>query len=239
MENTAYIGLSQANALKQWMDVTANNIANMSTPGFKSEDLLFKEYLTKPKDGDKISMVIDYGSYRNTAQGPMQQTHNKLDFALQGDGFFAIQTDKGTRYTRAGSFALNDKNQIVTQEGFPVLGTTSQPITVQAGTSQISVTGSGNVSTEQGEIGKFKLVKFDKEQDMTAVGYNMYEAVEQQELPATDASVLQGMVEGSNVQPVIEMNKMIEILRLYQQTAKMLQSDHDLQRTVISKLTRS
>ena len=239
MENTAYIGLSQANALKQWMDVTANNVANMSTPGFKAQDMLFKEYLSKPRDGDKISMVIDYGTFRNTEQGPMQQTHNKLDFALQGDGFFAIQTDKGVRYTRDGSFALNDKNQIVTQEGFPVLGTTSQPIAVQPGTSHISVTGGGNVSTELGEVGKFKLVKFEKEQDLTPVGYNMYDAVEQQEQTADGTSVLQGMIEGSNVKPVVEMNKMIEILRLYQQTAKMLQSDHDLQRSVISKLTRS
>lgn len=239
MENTSYIGLSQAKALRSWMDVTANNVANMSTPGFKGQDMLFKEYLTKPKGGDKISMVQDYGTFRNMAQGPLQQTHNPLDLALQGDGFFAVQTDKGVRYTRSGSFMLNDKSQIVTPEGFPVLGDGSQPVTVQPGAAKITVTGKGNVSTELGEAGKIKVVVFDEEQDLVPVGYNMFEAVEQQEKPADNTSVMQGMIEGSNVQPIVEMNKMIEILRLYQQTSRMLQTDHDLQRSVISKLTRS
>lgn len=221
------------------MDVTANNVANMSTPGFKGQDLLFKEYLTKPKGGDRISMVQDYGTFRNMAQGPLQQTHNPLDLALQGDGFFAVQTDKGVRYTRAGTFMLNNKNQIVTPEGFPVLSDSSQPVAIQTGAAKITITGRGNVSTELGDAGRIKVVRFDKEQDLMPVGYNMFEAVEQQEIPAETTSVMQGMVEGSNVQPIVEMNKMVEILRLYQQTARILQTDHDLQRNVIAKLTRS
>ncbi len=245
MENISYVGLSQQMALKQWMDVTANNIANMSTPGFKAQNMLFHEYMTAqpaPRNGmtaDPLSMVAHAGSYVITEQGPLQQTGNQLDLALQGkNGYFGVITPRGTSYTRAGNFALNNDREIVTQDGIALSSQSGQPIKVPVGATKITVTADGTIATEQGPLGKIKVVSFENPRNLKPVGYGLYDAPEQAEKPPEDVSVVQGMIEGSNVQPVVEMNKMIEISRLYEMTARMLQNDHDRQRTAISKLTR-
>ena len=240
MKNLTYIGLSQQMALYNQMDMTANNIANMNTPGFKSQSLLFKEYLNKtPSDtGDKISQVQNYGAYRNTAQGPLTQTSNKLDVAIQGSGYFAVQTPQGTQYTRNGSFSLNANGEIVTQSGNQVLGT-SGPLTVQQGASQINIMADGEVSTDKGTIGTLKLVSFSNEQALSPVGNSLYDAQQAVPVPVDKPHVMQGMLEGSNVQPITEMNRMLNITRMYQSVQHMLTTDHDEQRTMIQHLTQA
>lgn len=239
MENISYVGLSQQMALKQQMDVTANNIANLNTPGFKAQGVLFLDYLNKPKQaqGDTLHQVLDYASYRDLSAGALKQTHNDLDFALQGDGYFAVETPQGTRYTRDGSFALNANREIVNKSGYKLLGG-GGPITVQEGAAHITVTRDGTVSTNLGEIGKVKVVTFQNQQEMVEVGENLYDATRLAELPVENLHVVQGSIEGANVNPVVEMNKMIEILRLYQATQKMLMNDHERIRGAIQKLTR-
>jgi len=238
MENIAYIGLSHQNAIKTQMNVTANNIANMTTPGFKSQGLLFQEYVTTTGKNEKVSQVIDYGTYRRTEQGVLTSTNNQLDMALQGDGFFTVQTPAGPRYTRAGNFTLNSQNQIVNPSGYPLLNDVNAPIEIPVGNTKITITSNGSISTESGEIAKIKLAKFENEQELTASGNNLYNAKNLTILIAEDVQVKQGMIEGSNVQPILEMNKMIEALRQYQSVQKMLQTDHERQRSTIGKLTR-
>jgi flagellar basal-body rod protein FlgF len=239
MENLSYIGLSRQLALRSLMDVTANNIANMNTPGFKAQNIQFREYLNKtPAEGEKISQVRDAGTYRDLGQGVLSPTYNKLDVAVQGDGYFAVQTPEGTRYTRAGSFSLNSNGEIVTKTGYQVLSDGGSPLAVQPGAANITISEGGTVSSEKGSIGKLKLVTFEDEKGIKAMGDNLYSAGSTQEVPVEKPQVVQGMLENSNVQPVVEMNKMIELLRMYQSTQNMLITDHELMRGMIQKLTK-
>lgn len=242
MENLSYISLSQQTALKRQMDIVANNIANMSTPGFKSESVLFEEYVRNSAGSQKdpsgeFSQVLDAGSWRNLEQGPLSFTNNPLDVAITGDGYFAVETPAGTRYTRAGNFSLNDQGEIVTAQGHKVIGDGGD-LTIPEGESQIQIDKDGNVSTESGEIGKFKIVGFENEQMLTSVGENMYQAPADSEIEPENISVSQGAIEGSNVNSVVEMTRMIDILRTYQQVQKFVQGDHDRQRSAIRTLSQ-
>ncbi len=242
MENIAYVGLSHQIALKKQLDITANNVANMTTPGFKSQEILFNEYLAEIKDTGKkedLSMVVNHGSFRDTSQGVLKQTGNPLDLALQGDGFFVIEMNNDDNYTRAGNFSLNSNGEIVTQNGRIVLSSENGPIVIPKNNTGITIDKNGVVSTRETlNIGKLKIVRFEDEQKLIEKGDGLYEAGTQEPLDTADTIVRQGAIEGSNVQPILEMNKMIEILRSYQKVQSLLQKDHERQRAAISKLSK-
>lgn len=241
MENVSYVGMSRQLVLQREMEMTANNLANMSTPGYQSQNTLFVEYINKPQTGgsstDTLHQVIDIASYRNLSPGAMSRTDNPLDFSIQGEGYFSIQTPKGTRYTRAGDFALNNQGQIVTKAGYPLMGD-GGPITVPADATHISLSKDGLLSSEKGQIGKIKIISFDDQQSLKPTGENLFDGTKLQEKPVANPHVEQGLLEGSNVNPILEMNKMIEISRMYQSVQQMLTSDHQRQRAAIQQLTR-
>jgi flagellar basal-body rod protein FlgF len=240
MENLNYIGLSQQMALYHQMDVVANNIANMNTPGYKSQDLLFKQYLNNTsEDGEKISQVQDYGTYRDTSQGSLTQTSNKLDIAIEGPGYFGVQTAQGVRYTRAGAFSLDGSGNLVTQAGDQVQSIGSGSINIPQGTTQITIATNGDVSTELGPVGTIKLVTFPSDQALVATGGDLYDAQGAAEQTVSTPQLKQGFVESSNVQPITEMNKMLQITRMYEAVQHMLLNDHDDARQMIQKLTSS
>jgi flagellar basal-body rod protein FlgF len=236
--------LSQTNSARQtmlrnMMDVIANNIANMNTPGFKAQNLLFKEYISKdqPENGTGAEVKNSSG-YRDLSQGVLSPTFNKFDLALQGDGYFAVQTPDGIKYTRDGSFILNNKREIVTKSGYQILNDGDAPLIMQPGASAITVAEDGTVSSEKGNVGKLKLVKFDAPQSVTPAGDNLFDADNSLEVPAEGLKIAQGMLENSNVQPVFEMNRMIEIIRMYQSTQNIVSTDHEMIRGMIQKLTK-
>ncbi len=242
MENTAYVALSRQTALNRQMQVTANNIANMTTAGFKSQGVLFNEYLVDtPQRGETLSMVSDTATFRRIEQGPLQQTSNPLDLALEGAGYFIVETAEGDAYSRAGNFSLNNEGEIVTQGGRRVLSEDGAPVVIPEGDTQIGITRDGIVTTqESGIIGTIGVVRFENEQELTAAGDGLYYNPEgQAPLPAEGTKIVQFMLEGSNVQPVLEMNRMIEITRSYQATQRLLQNDHERQRNLIGRLTQN
>lgn len=237
MENIGYIGLSQQLALQQQMEMTANNLANMSTPGYKAQHPLFSEYITDPRGGAAIHQSSNSGSYRDLANGSLTQTHNPFDVAMQADGFFAIQTPEGIRYTRDGSFSLNSERQLVNKSGFAVLNNNNEALSVPADATQIRITEDGEITSEFGTVGRIKVVEFEDGQALTRLGNNMFDANGQAEIEIEQPRMVQGAVENSNVNPVLEMNKMIEVLRSYQMTQRMLQTDHERIRNAVQKLT--
>jgi flagellar basal-body rod protein FlgF len=239
MENPIYIALSRQDALRRQMDVVANNLANMTTPAYKQQRVLFLEYLAKPASSpvEKVSMVHDYGTIRNTAAGPISQTNNPLDLALQGDGYFSVDTRDGPRYTRSGRFQLDIDRQIVDPNGLPVLDEQDLPMVVPQNAGRITITADGIVTTEQGQVGKIKVVRFERDQFMNELGGGLYSTDEEpQQAPQT--KVVQGAVEESNVQSVVEMTQMIEISRAYATNQKILDAEHERQRNAITKLSR-
>lgn len=243
MENISYIGLSQQMALTSMMNAAANNIANMNTPGFKGQQVMFTDYLNKGDDRwarpkDAIHQVLDYASYRDLAQGSLQMTGNDLDVALQGEGYFTVGGPNGNRYTRNGSFSLNAYRELVTKTGERVQGD-GGPIVIPQEARHITITPEGMVATEQGEVGQIRIVNFADQQQMLEEGDGFYSAAAGVNPGvAEDARVVQGAIESSNVNPVLEMNRMVEVLRMYQSTYKMLQNDHERIRGAIQKLTR-
>lgn len=239
MENTLYITLSRQGALARQMDVVSNNVANMNTSGFKSQRMLFLEYLERPdRQGDRMSFVQDYGLQRNIETGPINVTNNELDVALRGDGYFAVETLSGNRYTRGGSLQLNVNREIVDKNGLPLLDTNNQRVVIPAGVKGISIAGDGTVSTEQGRLSQLKVVTFAEEQKMQQLGGGLYDT-KQEEIAVEQPNVTQGAVEGSNVQGVVEVTQMIEVLRTYQSVQKLIDSEHDRIRGAISRLGRA
>lgn len=238
MENLSYIGLSQQLAIQQQMNMTANNIANLSTPGYKSQHALFADYLTKPVAKGGINQVENATSYRNMQPGSMSQTHNAMDMAISGDGYFVVQTAQGLRYTRDGSFSMNSNRELVDKSGNRVMGD-GGPIAFPAEATDIKISGDGTISTQEGTLTRLKIVNVDNPQGMQRGGDNLFAiGTTGRETPVTNAHVVQGALEASNVNPVIEMNRMIELLRMFQSTQKMLQNDHERIRSTIEKLTK-
>jgi flagellar basal-body rod protein FlgF len=240
MENISYIGISQQLALSQQIEVTSNNIANMSTPGFKAKNVMFLDYITTPKNGGPINQSANYATYRDLGMGNLSKTFNPLDVAIDGKGYFVVQTPEGeTRYTRAGNFALDTQSQLVDQAGDIVLGESGNALVVQPQAKAVTISVDGKISSEQGDIGKLKVVTFDNEQGLKNIGDNLYEAGSATEQPLDDRHVEQGVIEGSNVNPIAEMNKMISLMRMFQATQNMLQNDHDRIVNAIQKLTNT
>lgn len=238
MENISYIGLSQQVSLQQQMTLAAQNIANMSTPGYKAQNALFTDYLGGTGKA-QINQSTNFKGYRDLSPGSLNQTHNPLDVAIQSDGFFAITAPGGTKYTRDGSFMLNAQRQIVTANGDVVQSDGGGAIVIPQDATKITITATGDVATEDGTLGKLKVVDFNDPQQMESVGNNLLDAGGQAERPVEAPKITQGAVESSNVNPILEMTRMTEITRLFQTAQNMQQSDHDRQRRMIEALSKT
>ncbi len=220
MESTSIIALSRQSVIKREMGVIANNIANMNTTAFKSEKMMFVEYLVRSKGGDKIggerhSYVRDVATVRDNSEGPVQLTGNPLDLAIKQDGYFVIGTPGGERYTRNGNFQLDQEGQLVTRTGDPVLSGDGEPFFFSPEDRDITITVDGTVSTENGALGKLNVVTFQNPYELKVVAGGLYSS--RQVPQAVDAPVvMQGMLEKSNVEPIIEMTRMIEASRSFQ-----------------------
>jgi flagellar basal-body rod protein FlgF len=235
MQAASYIALSSQMALHRQMDVVANNLANSSTPAFKAERMMFAEFLNRGAANQPISLVQDLGTVRDTKQGPITRTGNPLDFAVQGDGYLKVGTPLGTRYTRNGRFQLDGTGQVVTAQGYPVLGETDQPLTVPTDASEITVTRDGTVTTSQGEAGRLGVVRFANERDLVPAAGGLY-VTEATPLAAPDAVVQQGMIEESNVESVVEMTRMMDIAHNFSFAKDLGDGENDRTRSAIEKL---
>jgi flagellar basal-body rod protein FlgF len=244
MDNSLLVSLSQQIAAYRSMDVIANNLANVSTPGFKRESAKFEEYISRmnPGEGQKgvqaVSFVKDAGLVRDTGQGNVEQTGAPYDLALAGKGFFTVQTPAGLRYTRDGHFSLDASGNLVTSQGYQVQGD-GGAITITPNDGDISIAPDGTVSSVVNGVGnqlaKLKVVDFADPAAMTKEGANLYSTSQAPVAPATVA-MRQGALEASNVQPVLEISHMIEVMRAYEATATMSKSQDDLMRQAIDKL---
>lgn len=237
METATYIGLSYQAGLERKLDVVANNVANLSTPGFKSQQVMFDQYLNNPKGEEKPYVSVnDFGQYMDTSPGTYAQTARPLDVAIEGDGYFGVITGQGVKYTRAGSFSLNSVGEIVTLNGQRVADEGGAPITVPANTNKITIAADGVVYADDNGVGTLLVAEFANPQNMKPIGNSLFDTTEAP-LPPTNSQVRQGMLEGSNVNGVSEMANMMEILRNYQSVQRMMQSEGDRMRSSIQRLS--
>lgn len=233
MDNSIYITLSRQVALFRDMEVTANNIANSNTTGFNAEHMLFNSYLTKDVSQRRENpMAFDYdiATYRNMQSGPLHKTGNALDLAIQGDGYFAVETPLGTRYTRAGNFQVDNVGTLMTSEGYPVLDTTNRHITFPEETRDITVGEAGNLLVNGEELTSIAVYQFANPQLLERLNGAMFRSEVAPIAADSSARVSQGVLEGANVQPVIELTHMMDVSRSVGNTAKFIESMYDLQR---------
>jgi flagellar basal-body rod protein FlgF len=244
MDNSLLVSLSQQLAAYRAMDVIANNLANVSTPGFKREAAKFEEYITQmqPSEDEKgsqpISFVKDAGVMRDSSQGNIEQTGARYDLAINGKGFFAVQTQAGLRYTRDGHFSLDGNGNLVTSQGYQVQGD-GGAITVAPTDGDVNISPDGSLSSVvngiSNQLGKLKVVDFADDSTLTKEGANLYSTSQAATTPAT-TTVREGALEASNVQPVIEISHMIDVMRAYEMTATLSKSQEDMKNQAIDKL---
>jgi flagellar basal-body rod protein FlgF len=241
MDSTLLINLSYQLAAYRSMDVIANNIANLSTPAFKRESMKFEEYVDKAPwvEGedkpDSLSFVQDAGIGRDLHEGPIEKTGAPFDLAINGSGYFTVRNANGTgRYTRNGHFTLDSQGRIATQDGDLLQGDGGE-ITITSDDGDIHVADDGTVTGAKGQLGKVKLVSFDSEAALKKEGTSFYSTT-QQAKPIEKANMKQGALESSNVSAVVEISHMLEVMRAYQMTASLSQSQQQLMQQAIDKL---
>ena len=225
--------------VRRQLESVANNLANANTAGYKSERLMFVEYLSKSDNGkSQMHFVQDLASARNHNPGKYEKTSNAFDMAIEGPGFFVVETPKGEqRYTRDGQFRMDQDGKLITRDGFPVLGEGDAPILFQPNDIDISIRADGTVSAGEQVRGKLKIVEFENPYRMKRAEGNLLKSGDQPDA-AQKSSVIQGMIEGSNVQPILEITEMMHAMRSYQHAGKFIESEHERQRRAIDRLTR-
>ena len=252
METTSYITLSRQASMRRALTVTANNIANADTHGFQSEKVLFRHYLKRIHShqpmafGEKIALVQDIATFRDTRQGSLEKTGNPLDLAIQGEGFFTIETPLGKRYSRDGQFMLNEEGVLVTSLGNRVLDVNGDAITLPQGSEEIKISSEGAISVRLDiaggvpvfqEVAQIQAVTFENPQEMKRIEGGLMTAAGE-EIP-TNSFVLQGMTEKSNTRPIEEITRLIDIQRRYSSGQRLMQSEHERIRRAITVLTDS
>jgi flagellar basal-body rod protein FlgF len=237
MQNTTSIALSRLTAQQRAMDVTATNIANAATPGFRGGRTLFTDWLVKAEGGEKIAFTQDRSTYRDTSPGPLTHTGNTLDLALGGDGYFTVATPNGPRLTRGGHFELDGQGGIVDGLGNALLDTKGSPLRLATADTQITVAPDGTISSENGRIGRIGVVKPDDEMRLRSEGGRLFLA-DGPTQPVANPKIRQGAIENSNVQPALELTRMMNELREFQFASQFVQSESERQQSAIDKLTQ-
>ena len=248
------------------MEILANNLANINTAGFKEDKAVFRAYLPEetvmssteettteePAEGTTIEQgeavlqiattfpsdyIVTLDSVStNFNDGMLTNTGNLLNFALQGDGFFCIQTPEGTEYTRNGSFTINDEGNLSTHDGFPVLGTGGA---IMIDKERFTVDSEGNIYTVESDggeyladtsVGQMKIVDFDEPYPLAKGGNGRFYLTDPTiaEKPVENCEVRQGYIEGSNVNPILTMTEMIDVLRSFESYQKVIQAFDDI-----------
>ncbi len=243
MDTPGYIVLSRLGAQLRATDVLAHNMANADTPGFRANRPVFAQAIERqrdlamPENARPVAYALDRATWRDTAPGPLSVTGNPLDVAIRGEGFFAVETPDGERYTRAGRLALDGQRRLVDPDGRPVLGAGGQPIGFAANDTRIEIQGDGTVRSENGVVGRLRVVRFENEQALRAEGNRLY-AADDPPLPVERPSLVQGSLEGSNVSPILEMTRLTAELREFQFATQFVEREGERLQGAVERILR-
>jgi flagellar basal-body rod protein FlgF len=238
LDSTGYITLTRQSGLMREMQVVANNIANSATTGFRQEGVVFSEYVRGVEGGSSLSM--GQANVRKTSyeQGTLTQTGGTFDLAIEGDGYFLVQTPDGERLTRAGSFTPNGEGDLVTFDGHRVLDAGGAPVFVPPDAQTIAISGDGTISADGALVGQIGLVQPTDTLGMIRENGVMFRS-ENGFAPADSARMLQGFVEASNVDPIGQLARMIEVQRAYEMGQNFLDSEDERVRRAMDAMMKS
>ena len=236
MDAAGYATLNRQSGLMREMGVVANNIANASTTGFRREGVVFSEYIAAMDQDPSLSMAHASGRVVDLTQATLDQTGGAFDFAIQGEGFFLIETPQGERLTRAGAFTPSAEGELVTADGFRLLDAGGAPVFIPPDAKGVALARDGTLSAGGLPIAQIGLWRPEDPLALRHQTGTMFDggALE----PVEDGVVMQGMLEDSNVQPVSEIARMIEVQRAYELGQKFLDAEDDRVRGVIQALGR-
>ena len=241
MDNTTSIILSRLTAQQRALDVTAGNLSNLSTPGYRAERIVFADWLSPqtrtsaPKGDRTLAYTQDRATYRDQAQGTMTHTGNPLDIAIGGEGYFTVQTAAGTRLTRAGRFTLQSTGTVTDESGNALLDVNNQPLRLAPTDTNISIAADGSVGSQNGPIGKIAIVKPADPNRLIAEGSRLFRA-NTATTPVVTPHLVQGTVEDSNVQPIAELVRMMDTERSFQFATQFVEQESQRHQNAIDKI---
>ena len=234
---SSYITLARQSGLMSEMQSIANNIANMSTTGFRREGVIYSEWVNAgPPGGESVSVAAARARSVDLAQGGLERTNAPLDFAIEGEGFFLVETPQGERLTRAGHFTANQAGEMVTPQGHRVLDAGGAPVFLPP-EATISVAADGTLSADGRPLTQLGLFRPVDPQSMTREPGQLF-ATEGGTEPVIGGRILQGQLERANVDPVLEIARMIEVQRAYELGQAFLDRESDRRSKVMDTLTR-
>jgi flagellar basal-body rod protein FlgF len=240
LENAITAGLSRQIVLMRALEATANNVANQTTAGFKAEHVAFREYLARTAGADdpEVSLVFDPDSYADFSAGGLEQTHNALDFAVNGEGFFAVETLEGVLYTRDGRFSTNELGELVTRDGARVLDDAGAPILLDIDAGPPLLSPDGALVQNAAVVARLGVYEFADKAVLERRGDNRFRARAEPET-VTTPRLSQGFIETSNVQAVAAMTDLVEITRAYEQAARVVETADELARQAVRTLSQN
>lgn len=232
MSGTVYQAAAGAMLQQMRLDVLSNNLANINSVGYKADKLVFRVDTTGAPQAAQLpapqlspyapplEKTVDFSI------GPARQTENPLDMAIMGDGFFVVQSPDGLRYTRKGSFSINDQSQLSTADGWPVLGQ-GGPITIDG--SRLEINDQGQIFVDGNQVDTLRIEDFDKPYDLQKTGETLFAPASNRvrTVPAEDYHISQGFVELSNVEAIRTMTEIIETLRAFESYQRVMRAADD------------
>ena len=242
MNSGVYTAVSGMRAQMDALDMLSNNLANLNTPGYKEERAFFSALRQELDDSDEVNSAVDRqkvvaGSSMNSADGSLTRTNRDLDIALTGEGFLAVETPQGVRYTRNGNLNLNVKGELSMPSGFPVLGDTGRPIGL--GPGKIDINDDGEVFLNGTRVDRLKIVKFEESTTLLREGGSLMSVKDRTSEKPSEAKVRQGFLEQSNVNPINSVVSMVGIMRQFEALQKSINTVmNDLNEKSIDKLGR-
>lgn len=236
MDAAGYTTLTRQSGLMREMQVVAHNIANISTAGFRREGVVFSEHIARLDESPSLSMAYANTRHVDLSQAGISNTGGTFDFAIQGEGFFLIETPEGERLTRAGSFTPSAEGELVTPDGMRLLDQGGAPVFVPPGVRVFSLGEDGTLSADGAPVAQIGLWRPVDPLSLQHQAGTLFSAGEVE--PAEGAKLLQGFLEDSNVEPVTEIARMIEVQRAYELGQKFLDAEDTRVRGVIQTLGR-
>jgi flagellar basal-body rod protein FlgF len=242
MDTTLYVSLSHQIALRRQLDLIAGNIANADTTGYRRENAVFQSYLEQqPLAGNRtartVNYVLDYGVARDSAPGEISQTNNPLDVALTGEGFFTVALpNDAIAYTRNGHFSLSDDGYLETANGARLLDRNGNPFQFDADEKNIVISPDGSIVSSAGEKGQLALVRFASDVGLERLGDTLYQGANAEPIAPEKIQLRSGFLEKSNVKAIVETTEMMDVLRTYQSTTRLMERYEDMRKRGIERL---
>jgi flagellar basal-body rod protein FlgF len=235
MDAAGYVTLTRQSGLMREMQLIANNIANASTAGFRREGVVFSEYVRRLDDAPSLSMAHASARHVDLTPGETEMTGATFDFAIEGNGFFLVETPQGNRLTRAGMFSPSSEGELVSPDGHRLLDRGRAPVFVPPDVDQVMLSSDGTLSAGGEPIAQIGLWQPAADGDLQHEGGTLFRTT-QGEVLLDDGRMVQGRIEASNVNPMSELARMVEVQRAYEAGQSFLDREDDRLRTVIQVL---